>query len=318
MSPRWSCACAPARAVDRGVAEHYRPFDPRPHAPDWPAPPQSDHSPRTDSPRPCEQSIAQLLCRSVAGPGFAVSASHRTCGRRAFGTMPRWCPAGRQSPPRRDLAEFGHLRAARELAKSIADEHRGRHALEVGVARVREHRRDSGANLVALGEGHLSNAHTGYVGDGVERPGPEDAGRDAELGGSRTRGLGSREGDARGERNHNERSSTHLANIPHIFSFAMPFLPLIGHDALRERLDGQASRGTLPASLLLQGPPAVGKQRLPLLLRKRLLCESAGAPCGACQHCSYALRGVHPDLHWFFPRPRLKDSSDIPVEEVGG
>src|ERR1039457_6689868 len=38
MSPRWSCACAPARAVDRGVAEHCRPFDPRPHAPDWPAP----------------------------------------------------------------------------------------------------------------------------------------------------------------------------------------------------------------------------------------------------------------------------------------
>ena len=37
-------------------------FDPRPHAPDWPAPPQSDHSPRTDSPRPCEQSIPQLLC----------------------------------------------------------------------------------------------------------------------------------------------------------------------------------------------------------------------------------------------------------------
>ncbi|HEX7545155.1 MAG TPA: hypothetical protein VF368_00405 [Gemmatimonadaceae bacterium] len=96
----------------------------------------------------------------------------------------------------------------------------------------------------------------------------------------------------------------------------MPFLPLIGHDALRERLDGQASRGALPASLLLQGPPGVGKQRLALWLGQRLLCESAGAPCGACQHCSYALRGVHPDLHWFFPRPRLKDSSDIPVEEV--
>src|ERR1017187_9021091 len=45
MPPRGSCACAPARAVDRGVAEHCRPFDPRPHAPDWPAPPRSDHSP---------------------------------------------------------------------------------------------------------------------------------------------------------------------------------------------------------------------------------------------------------------------------------
>src|SRR5664279_4448498 len=43
MPPRWPCACAPARAVDRGVAEHCRPFDPRPHAQDWPAPPQSDH-----------------------------------------------------------------------------------------------------------------------------------------------------------------------------------------------------------------------------------------------------------------------------------
>src|SRR5450830_20990 len=54
MPPRWSCACAPARAVDRDGAEYCRPFDPIPHAPDWPAPPRSDHSPMTDSPRPCE------------------------------------------------------------------------------------------------------------------------------------------------------------------------------------------------------------------------------------------------------------------------
>jgi hypothetical protein len=72
MLPRWSFACAPVRAADRDGAEHYRPFDPRPHAPDWLAPRQSDHNPRTGSPRPCEQSIAQLLRRSVAGPGFDV------------------------------------------------------------------------------------------------------------------------------------------------------------------------------------------------------------------------------------------------------
>ncbi|MFI5245105.1 MAG: hypothetical protein ACHQQR_07770, partial [Gemmatimonadales bacterium] len=96
----------------------------------------------------------------------------------------------------------------------------------------------------------------------------------------------------------------------------MPFLPLIGHDALRERLGEQVARGALPASLLLQGAPGIGKQRLALWLGQRLLCESAGAPCGVCQHCSYALRGVHPDLRWYFPRPRLKDSSDIALEEV--
>jgi DNA polymerase-3 subunit delta' len=112
--------------------------------------------------------------------------------------------------------------------------------------------------------------------------------------------------------------AAHPAKIPHIFSFAMPFLPLIGHDSLRDRLGGQVSRGALPASLLLQGPPGIGKQRLALWLGQRLLCESADAPCGVCQHCSYALQGVHPDLRWYFPRPRLKDSTGIALDEVAG
>jgi DNA polymerase III subunit delta' len=96
----------------------------------------------------------------------------------------------------------------------------------------------------------------------------------------------------------------------------MPFLPLIGHDALRERLNEQISRGALPASLLLQGPAGIGKQRLALWLGQRLLCQAENAPCGICQHCTYTLAGVHPDLRWYFPRPRLKDSSDVALEEV--
>ncbi len=96
----------------------------------------------------------------------------------------------------------------------------------------------------------------------------------------------------------------------------MPFLPLIGHDAMRERLSEQVSRGALPASLLLQGPPGIGKQRLALWLGQRLLCESDNAPCGTCQHCTYALAGVHPDLLWYFPRPKIKDSSDVAFDEV--
>jgi DNA polymerase-3 subunit delta' len=64
--------------------------------------------------------------------------------------------------------------------------------------------------------------------------------------------------------------------------------------------------------LLLQGARGVGKQRLAIWLGQLLLCERAiperlDEPCAACQQCRYSLRLVHPDLHWFFPRPRLKD-----------
>lgn len=92
----------------------------------------------------------------------------------------------------------------------------------------------------------------------------------------------------------------------------MVFRPLIGHEHNRHRLARAVANGKLPASLLFQGPVGVGKQRLALWLGQLLLCERAAAeqldePCGACIHCRYASRGQHPDLHWFYPRPRLTD-----------
>jgi DNA polymerase III subunit delta' len=88
----------------------------------------------------------------------------------------------------------------------------------------------------------------------------------------------------------------------------VPIVPLYGHRVLRRRLFDAAERDALPASLLLHGPRGVGKQRLALWLGQALLCTGSPRPCGACQHCRYALELCHPDLHWFFPRPRLKDA----------
>ena len=94
----------------------------------------------------------------------------------------------------------------------------------------------------------------------------------------------------------------------------MPLVPLYGHDALRARLLATHARGALPASLLLHGMPGVGKQRLALWLGQALLCQGApaarpgGAPCGVCQGCRYSEQFAHPDLAWFFPRPRLPDA----------
>ena len=96
----------------------------------------------------------------------------------------------------------------------------------------------------------------------------------------------------------------------------MPILPLIGHDALRERFRSAMARGTLPSSLLLHGPRGVGKQRLALWLGAALLCTGDGErPCGRCASCRYSGDLTHPDLHWVFPRPRPKESESS-VDDV--
>jgi DNA polymerase-3 subunit delta' len=96
----------------------------------------------------------------------------------------------------------------------------------------------------------------------------------------------------------------------------VPLLPLHGHEAVRRRIDDAIRRDALPASLLLQGPLGIGKQRLALWLGQRLLCTGPEPrPCGSCQHCRYATAGTHPDIHWYFPRPRLKDA-DPSSEDV--
>jgi DNA polymerase-3 subunit delta' len=95
----------------------------------------------------------------------------------------------------------------------------------------------------------------------------------------------------------------------------MPLVDLYGHEELRKRVKRSAESHSLPASLLLHGPRGVGKQRLALWIGQLLLCERENPPCGDCKSCRYARALTHPDLHWYFPRPRLKDT-DPELEDV--
>jgi DNA polymerase-3 subunit delta' len=95
----------------------------------------------------------------------------------------------------------------------------------------------------------------------------------------------------------------------------VPIVDLYGHEALRARLGASVRTGSLPASLLLHGAHGIGKQRLAIWLAQMVLCREAGAPCGRCKSCRYVAELTHPDLHWIFPRPRLKDS-DPDLEQV--
>ncbi len=84
---------------------------------------------------------------------------------------------------------------------------------------------------------------------------------------------------------------------------------------MRARLSASVRAHTLPASLLFHGPHRVGKQRLAIWLAQTILCREKNAPCGKCASCRYVTELTHPDLHWIFPRPRLKDS-DPDLDQV--
>jgi DNA polymerase-3 subunit delta' len=103
---------------------------------------------------------------------------------------------------------------------------------------------------------------------------------------------------------------------PRVSASTAGLVPLYGHTALQAQLRDAFARGALPASLLLHGPRGIGKQRLALWLGQLILCENADrAPCGECKQCRFTARLTHPDLHWYFPRPRPKDS-DPSAEDI--
>ncbi len=85
-------------------------------------------------------------------------------------------------------------------------------------------------------------------------------------------------------------------------------MEIYGHEEIRRGLAAAVQRGALPGSLLIHGPPGVGRQTLALWLGRLLVCEAPddNGPCDACRACHLALGLQHPDVHWFFPLPRPK------------
>jgi DNA polymerase III subunit delta' len=89
-------------------------------------------------------------------------------------------------------------------------------------------------------------------------------------------------------------------------------LPAVeGHDDVRASLAAACAARQLPQSLLVHGPPGIGKQRVALWLGQLLLCAAPGpaGPCNDCAACRLSTRLEHPDLYWFFPLPRPKGGS---------
>ncbi|PQV63356.1 DNA polymerase III, delta subunit [Abditibacterium utsteinense] len=105
--------------------------------------------------------------------------------------------------------------------------------------------------------------------------------------------------------------------------------PLIGHASRFDGLSRAFAKGQIPQTLLISGPPNIGKSTFVLRYAQLLLCPNLvqenglPAPCGVCKTCHQVEIEVFPDFRVFRPiiskaeptrAPEALDSSLIPVE----
>lgn len=84
-------------------------------------------------------------------------------------------------------------------------------------------------------------------------------------------------------------------------------IQLIGHEWAINLLARQQQAGRVTQSLLLTGPPQVGKSTLAHYWAQTLNCEGESPPCGVCRSCRRIVSGNHPDV-------RIFDSDDQPLK----
>ena len=105
---------------------------------------------------------------------------------------------------------------------------------------------------------------------------------------------------------------------------------LIGHQARWDALARAFAKGIVPQTLLISGPPHVGKTTFVTRYAQLLLCadlqtdaQGLPAPCGVCKPCHQVEIGTFPDYRFFRPviskaepvdAPEALDSSAILVE----
>ena len=97
--------------------------------------------------------------------------------------------------------------------------------------------------------------------------------------------------------------------------------PLIGHQARWSAIARAFAKGIVPQTLLISGPPNVGKTTFVTRYAQLLLCadlqtdaEGLPAPCGVCKACHQVEIGTFPDYRFFRPVISKTEPVDAPEE----
>ena len=92
---------------------------------------------------------------------------------------------------------------------------------------------------------------------------------------------------------------------------------VFGHDKTLERLSGALTSDQVPQSILITGPPHIGKATLAQTLAKALNClHENQPPCGACTSCRKAASQNHPDIRIYDPPQETATPEALRIEEI--
>lgn len=74
---------------------------------------------------------------------------------------------------------------------------------------------------------------------------------------------------------------------------------VVGHEWAIDLLKRQQNNGRVPQSLLITGPPNIGKSCVARFFAQYLDCQAEAPPCGHCLSCRKVISGNHPDIRIF-------------------
>ena len=93
---------------------------------------------------------------------------------------------------------------------------------------------------------------------------------------------------------------------------------IVGQKRAKAQVEAWLKIRRVPHTILISGPPGVGKRRLALELVKAINCrEVSGWACGRCNSCSKVEKLLHPDVHALLPLPSGREKQDrAAVQEI--
>lgn len=75
------------------------------------------------------------------------------------------------------------------------------------------------------------------------------------------------------------------------------FKDFVSNQRVKDELNNAMNSDTLPHAFIIDGAKGTGKRTLSRLIAQFCVCSSASEkPCGVCQNCRKAIKGIHPDI----------------------